>query len=221
MKPVQRYFAGLALLLVTCSWLSGACAAEWEVLKDTGKLRVERRPYQGSPLDELRGVILVHATLNSVMALLRDAPYNQHWVYRSGGARILRQEGYARSWVYGIVDAPPPLRDRDSVVRFDFQQDVQSKAILVTFSNVPGFIPENRGYVRVPDFGGFWKLEPRDGGRVEVTYQVRGSPGGWVPVWLANYAAEISVLRTLQNMPLALERYEGGHTPEVQERPGD
>ena len=53
-----------------------------------------------------------------------------------------------------------------------------------------------------------------------VIYQVRGDPGGWVPVWMANYAARLSVARTLQNMPAAVARYHNARTPEVRE-PGN
>jgi hypothetical protein len=213
--------ARFSLIAAMLSTLSApiVAAADWQLVKDTGKLRVERRPYEGSSLAELRGVTVVKASLNEVMALLRDASFNEHWVYRSGGARILQAEGYARVYVYGIVDAPLPLRDRDTVVRFDYEQDAQSRLIRITITNFPDFIPAEKGLVRVPDFGGFWQLQPREGGRVEVTYQVRGDPGGWVPVWLANYAAEVSVTKTLARMAEALRGYEGARSEYVSELP--
>jgi hypothetical protein len=218
MFPAQHTF--LATLLACLLLAPMAGAGEWQLVKDTGNLRVERRPYAGSSLAELRGVTVVQATLNEVMALLRDAPFNQQWVYRSGGARILEERGYAQVYVYGIVDAPLPLRDRDTVVRFDYAQDPVSGVITVGITNFPEFAPEESGLVRVPDFGGFWRLQPRQGGRVEVTYQVRGDPGGWVPLWLANYAAEVSVTQTLANMGKAVQRYRGAESEYVMELPG-
>jgi hypothetical protein len=212
---LQRY------VLISCcavfSSLPAAMASEWQLVKDTGNLRVERRAYQGSSLDELRGVTVLKASLNAVMALLRDASFNQDWVHRSGGAKVLQENGYAQVYVYGVVDAPLPLQDRDTVVRFDYAQDPITKSIQIDITNFADHIPHQEGYVRVPDFGGFWKLEPRDGGRVEVTYQVRGKPGGWVPLWLANYAAQISVTQTLQNMGKAVENYAGAHSEAVLE----
>jgi hypothetical protein len=44
---------------------------------------------------------------------------------------------------------------------------------------------------------------------VEVTYQVYGDPGGWIPVWLANRAAVVSVQNTLGEMKSVVSRYEG------------
>ena len=204
----------LALLPVSVTW-----ANSWETVFDEDGLLVERRAYSGSPLQEIRGVIHLETSLNAVMALLKDAEFNHQWVYRSGGARILEEEGFARAYVYGIVDAPWPMQDRDTVVRFDYRQD-DSGEITITIKNFPDFLPQAQEYVRVPDFGGYWRLRPQQDGWVEVTYQVYGDPGGWIPVWVANYAAVTSVTRTLQAMDSAVKHYTNAHSEFVRELNG-
>ena len=194
-----------------------AQAGEWEPVYADENLSVQRRDYAGSELDEIKGVVRVKATLNAVMALLKDADFNREWVYRSGGASILQDSGYAQAYVYGVVDAPFPMSDRDTVVRFDYQQDPETKEITVAITNFPEFIPEKAELVRVPRIGGYWKLKPEADGWVEVTYQVYGDPGGWIPVWLANRAAVISVQETLRNMISAVSRYEGARSEFVEE----
>lgn len=197
--------------------LASGQGQSWELVLQQDNLAVHKRDYAGSPLQEIRGITRVEASLNAVMALLKDAEFNRHWVYRSGGARILREVGYARAYVYGVVDAPWPMRDRDTVVRFDYKQDPITANITITIKNFPEFIPVDERYVRVPDFGGFWMLRPQMDGSVEVIYQVYGNPGGWVPVWLANVAAVTSVTRTLENMGGAVENYKGALSPNVRE----
>jgi len=192
-------------------------ATEWEIVYEAENLRVQRRDYAGSELDEIKGVVRVKATLNAVMALLKDAQFNREWVYRSGGASILQEAGYAQAYVYGVVDAPYPMRDRDTVVRFDYHQDQETKEITVTITNFPAFIAEKADLVRVPRMGGFWHLKPEKDGWVKVTYQVYGDPGGWIPVWLANRAAVMSVQETLRNMTSAVSRYEGARSEFVDE----
>ena len=71
--------------------------------------------------------------------------------------------------------------------------------------------------MRVPDCGGFWRLQPEGDGWIAVTYQVYGDPGGSIPVWIANYAAALSVTRTLQNMTWAVQRYADVSSAEVAE----
>ena len=202
----------LALLLV-----SPLPAAGWESVYDQGDLVVVRRAYHGSSLKEIRGITRLNASLNAVMALLKDAGFNHRWVYRSGGARILEESGYAQAYVYGVVDAPWPMSDRDTVVRFDYRQDAATREIHIRITNFPDFIPPKQGLVRVPDFGGFWHLRPLSDGRVEVTYQVYGDPGGFIPIWAANHAAALSVIRTLQNMESAVLRYRNARSEFVRE----
>lgn len=209
--------AALLLVMIALQPNQRALAAEWETVHDSGGILVLRRAYGGSPLKEYRGTRRLPASLGELMALLRDADYNRHWVYRSGGARILEEQGFARAYVHGVVDAPWPLADRDTVVRFDYSQHPQSGVITIAISNHPDFVPPQPGLVRVPDFGGFWRLRPLSAGEVEVTYQVHGHPGGRVPPWLANYAAEVSVRRTLENMAGALVHYRGARMREVRE----
>jgi hypothetical protein len=192
-------------------------ASAWETGYDSEGIRITERPYPGSPLREFRGERRLTAHLGEIMALLRDADYNASWVYRSGGARIVASAGLEQAWVYGIVDAPWPMDDRDTVVRFDYQQDPDTFVITIDITNMPDYLPEQPGRVRVPDFGGFWRLVPLPRGEVAVTYQVRGAPGGFVPIWLANQAARLSVRRTLQNMPAAVARYRGRGDPLVRE----
>jgi hypothetical protein len=207
----------LTLLGLLCSFISLALtwpanANAWELLLEDENLRVLQRPYAGSALNEIKGVTHVKASLNALMALLKDAEFNQQWVYSSGGASILNENGYAQAYVYGIVDAPWPMRDRDTVVRFDYQQQAETKAITIAITNFPNFIATKDDFVRVPDFGGYWKLRPENEGWVEVIYQVYGDPGGLIPVWLANYAAARSVTKTLQNMQSAVKRYENAQS---------
>jgi hypothetical protein len=192
-------------------------ASEWEPVYDSDNLVVMRRDYHGSALKEIRGVTRLQASLNAVMALLKDAGFNHRWVYRSGGARILKENGYAQAYVYGVVDAPWPMSDRDTVVRFDYRQDPASREIHIGITNFPEFIPPEQGLVRVPDFGGFWHLRPLPDAGVEVTYQVYGDPGGFIPVWAANHAAALSVIRTLQNMESAIQGYRHAHSEFVRE----
>jgi len=198
-----------------------AMAGDWQPVSNGENVFVQRREYQGSALQEIRGVTRLKASLNAVMALLKDAQFNRHWVYRSGGATILEENGYKQAYVYGVVDAPWPMQDRDTVVRFDYWQHPESAEITITITNFPAFIETESQFVRVPDFGGFWRLRPQADGWVEVTYQVYGDPGGWIPVWLANYAALTSVTRTLKNMASAVRHYSGARSEFVREASAD
>ncbi len=214
----RGFVAMLAICLIGLPALAPAQAAGWETLSAEQNLLLQRRPYHASPLDEIRGTTNIQSSLSAAVALLRDARFNEYWVYRSGGAEILQTQGYRTAYVYGVVDAPWPIQDRDAVVRFDYQQNPRNKTIVINIRNMPDFIAPKADYVRVPDFGGYWKLQPEPGGWIEVTYQVYGDPGGKLPVFLANHAAALSVKKTLLNMQSAVARYAGVRLPFVIER---
>jgi len=217
LPAAENRTAALLLLLLLLFPMTASLGVGWDTVFDHDGVLVQQRPYGNSPLKEIKGEVQVSASMNALMALLRDAGYNREWVYRSGGARIVQESEYRQAYVYGVVDAPWPMQDRDTIVRFDYSQDPATREIHITITNFPDFLPEQADLVRVPDFGGFWHLRPLADGQVEVTYQVHGDPGGWVPVWMANYAAVLSVTRTLQNLPGAVARYRDVRSPEVME----
>lgn len=216
---MKKYLSWLIVPGLVASVLATvpAQAGEWELVYAIDNLSVQRRDYAGSELDEIKGIVRVKATLNAVMALLKDAEFNREWVYRSGGARILQDSSYTQAYVYGVVDAPFPMSDRDTVVRFDYQQDPTTKEITITITNFPDFIPAKAEFIRVPRLGGYWHLKPEQDGWVEVIYQVYGDPGGWIPVWMANRAALLSVQETLRNMISVVGRYESARSDFVEE----
>lgn len=184
-----------------------ATADDWDLVYKNELLSVSTRLYQQSPLKEIKGTTKVKASLSSLVALFQDAEFNDEWVYRSGGAKIVKKTSDYSAYVYGVVDAPWPMRDRDTIVRFDLKQNRSNKEILISISNFPHYLPKNSFLVRVPDFGGYWLLKPITKGWVEVTYQVHGHPGGLIPIWLANKAAIRTVIKTLENIQSAADRY--------------
>jgi hypothetical protein len=60
--------------------------------------------------------------------------------FAAAAPAYFEESGYAQAYVYGVVDAPLPMSDRDTVVRFDYAQDPQTKDITVTITNFPDFI---------------------------------------------------------------------------------
>ena len=194
-------------ILFACLFIHPATASSWQQVVDKDNLTIYQRPYRQSPLYEIKGVTRVKSSLNALVALFRDADFNQQWVYRSGGAKILSQANQQQAYVYGVVNAPWPMQNRDAIIRFDFSQNQSDKVITITLNNFPNYIAKKHDLVRVPDFGGYWQLKPLSDGWVEITYQVHGDPGGWVPAWLANKAAQRTVGKTLENIQWAARQY--------------
>ena len=78
-----------------------------------------------------------------------------------------------------------PVTDRESYIHVTTTKDADG-SVTRKLQGVPTYKPEEKGYVRVAQVEGFWKLVPKGANETEVTYQVHTEPGGSVPSWLAN-----------------------------------
>jgi len=77
------------------------------------------------------------------------------------------------------------VTDRDSILEITTAKAADG-SVTRTLLEVPTYQPEVKGYVRVAQVDGYWKLVPKGANETEVTYQVHTEPGGSVPSWLAN-----------------------------------
>ncbi|MCP5425151.1 MAG: START domain-containing protein [Gammaproteobacteria bacterium] len=181
-------------------WSCGDALADWQLIHDEEAIQVFTRPVLGSPIRELRGTTTVHSSLSALVALLQDADANAEWVYHSGGVKVLQRISERESMVYAITEAPWPIADRDAIIRFSLTQNPQTLAVTIAMTAVPDYLPPQPSYVRMPVFQGFWLLQPRPHGDVDVVCQLHAEPGGVLPTWLANPAAERAAFRTLANL---------------------
>jgi hypothetical protein len=203
---VPRY---ALVLIVGLLWLRSSDAAPtptWELLRDEAAIQVLARAVPGSKIKELKGITQVQSSLAGLVALLQDAEANVEWVYHSGGVRILRQVSEREAYVYAITEAPWPISDRDAIIRFSLQQNPRNRVVTITMSGYPDYMEPQQSYVRMPVFEGFWQLTPLPNGWVEIVCQLHAEPGGYIPDWLANSAAQKAAYQTLLNLQQIISR---------------
>ena len=66
--------------------------------------------------------------------------------------------------------------------------------------------PERKGVVRMPLLRGSWTIEPLDGMRARVVYQVAANPGGRLPGWLVRRGAISALPDVIEQVRRRLER---------------
>lgn len=86
---------------------------------------------------------------------------------------------------------------RDVSVRI--QSDADSGSLGCRWSSLPDRVPPNSDAVRMRLLRGNWRIEPLDGARSRVNYQVMADPGGSIPAWLVRRGA-------LNALPDVIER---------------
>lgn len=189
---------GLTALLA-----SVAQAEDWQVAKDQDGIKVSLSEVAGSKYKAYRGVTTIKASMAKVRSLQEDVAGACAWIHECKSQKLLKHEG-DQSWTYTQFNTPWPVTARDSVLHITTSEAADG-SVTRTLEGVPNYIPEEKGFVRVAQVEGFWKLVPKDD-LIEVTYQVHTEPGGSVPSWLANKFVVDAPFNTLQALKQRAEK---------------
>ena len=182
---------GLSVLLAGV-----AHAEDWKVAKDEDGIKVSLSEVPGSQYKAYQGVTLINAPVAKISALQEDVAGACAWIHECKTQKLLKHEG-DKSWTYTQFNTPWPVTPRDSVLLVT-SNTAPDGTLTRTLEGQPTYLPEEKGFVRVAQVKGFWKLVPKGANQTEVTYQVHTEPGGSVPsstTWLASWL--LLPLRTL------------------------
>ena len=170
---------GLSVLLAGV-----AHAEDWKVAKDEDGIKVSLSEVPGSQYKAYQGVNTINAPVAKISALQEDVAGACAWIHECKTQKLLKHEG-DKSWTYTQFNTPWPVTPRDSVLLVT-SNTAPDGTLTRTLEGQPTYLPEEKGFVRVAQVKGFWKLVPKSANQTEVTYQVHTEPGGSVPSWLAN-----------------------------------
>ena len=170
---------GLSVLLAGV-----AHAEDWKVAKDEDGIKVSLSEVPGSQYKAYQGVTLINAPVAKISALQEDVAGACAWIHECKTQKLLKHEG-DKSWTYTQFNTPWPVTPRDSVLLVT-STTAPDGTLTRTLEGTPTYLPDEKGFVRVAQVKGFWKLVPKGANQTEVTYQVHTEPGGSVPSWLAN-----------------------------------
>ena len=170
---------GLSVLMV-----SAAHAEDWKVAKNEDGIKVSLTEVAGSQYKAYQGVTTIKAPIAKVRSLQEDVAGACKWIHECKSQKLLKTEG-DKSWTYTQFNTPWPVTPRDSILLVTTSIGSDG-AVMRKLEGVSTYLPVEKGFVRVSQVEGFWKLVPKGADETEVTYQVHTEPGGSVPSWLAN-----------------------------------
>lgn len=181
MGSLYRIAFGIGMIVMVAS---AAQADDWKVAKDEDGIKVSLSDVAGSQYKAYRGVTTIKASVATLRSLQEDVAGACAWVHECKSQKILKHEG-DRTWTYTQFNTPWPVTPRDSVLQITTVEGADG-SLMRNLLGDPKYIPEEKGFVRVAQVEGYWKLVPKGPSETEVTYQVHTEPGGSVPSWLAN-----------------------------------
>lgn len=209
----------LLFLFSSCFCFSQEKKDDWQKRKHHKGIEVYSRKTANSNFRELKAVVTIKTSLNSIVALLYDWDSYPEWVYRCGESKTLRKISATEIIHYQSVVAVWPAQDRDFVVNIKYSQDEKTKVITMRSSCNADYTPEIEHYVRIKELKATWTLIPLKDGTVQLTYQLLVHPGGSVPAWIVNMAAIDGPYETMLNLKewVMKEKYQKAKNPLVKE----
>ena len=179
----------LLFLLVTVVCFSQEAKYDWKLKKNNNGIEVYSRKTANSDFRELKSIVYIKTSLNSIVALINDRATYPQWVYKCGQATVLKKISESELIHYQTVTAPWPAENRDFVVNIKTSQDEKTRIVTITSTCRADYIPKVAHHVRITEFNASWTLIPLKDGTVQINYQLMVHPGGYVPAWLVNMAA--------------------------------
>jgi hypothetical protein len=178
-------------LLLVCNLVcfSQDTKNDWKLKKNNHGIEVYSRKTASSDYRELKSIVYLKTSLNSIVALINDRATYPQWVYRCGQAAALKKISESELIHYQTVTAPWPAENRDFVVNIKVSQDERTKIVTIKSTCKADYIPQVAHHVRITEFNACWTLIPLKDGTVQINYQLLVNPGGYVPAWLVNMAA--------------------------------
>ncbi len=169
----------------------------WNKVKDKGGIKIFLKSVPGSKFKVFRGVVIIEASIDTIMSVFRDIPEHTKLLYRCSNSSLLKEINQFEYITYNVLDAPWPVKDRDSVNHIRVTQDAGTNEVTISMKDHQEYFSEKSRIVRVAKFEGFWKLKPKKNGKIEVVLQMHVEPGGNIPSWASNLAVVVFPYNTL------------------------
>lgn len=180
----------------------------WKFRNDQNGIQVFTRKDSTSDVLEIKFRTEVKASLNAVVAMACDIPNLKNWGYRLKESYPIKEVSETEGYLYMYSDFPFPFSDRDMILHYIMKQDPYTKQVTFVSKSVYNAIPEKDGVVRIKIIESKWTYTPLPNGMVRLEYQLKSDPGGSIPKWLINLAADDGPLKSIANLKEFLPRYE-------------
>jgi len=185
----------LLLLLLLTTQITFA-QEDWKLAKDRRGVKVYTKREGSMKLKKSKTIATVTASVDEVYKWLTDIENHKEWMDKVATSEVLAKPSENEVIAYYVAKAPWPASDRDIVVRYTLSKGTNTKKV-ISVKEETGFKPEVDGLVRVPMTNSQWVVSDIGDGKVKIIYETISDPGGNVPDWMANTAAEDNPFNTV------------------------
>lgn len=196
---MNNFFTSFLILIFLLTSLAiSAQEYEWKFKKETNGIKVYTRDIADSNLKALKIIMEVDISVNAIMALLMNTASYPDWVYKCSKAGPVKINTALNTVDYYQIDFPWPFSDRDLYTNTITSIDPETGVITSTSTGLADFGPERTGFVRVPSHFNQWIITPLSPSKTHLKYFLNSTPGGSIPDWLVNLAADQGPIKSMQ-----------------------
>ncbi len=177
---IKTFFLLGILILINSEVFS---QASWEIDIDKNGVKIYTKNETGSNFKSFKGVMLLEATPDKIIEILKDADGYVDWYGYTKTSKLLKSENDVQ-FNYVETEFPWPFKNRDMVYKMSIDTSNIGKIVLY-LKGVPDYIEEKRGIVRMDKAEGYILLNKMTDS-TEITYILHTEPGKGVPARLAN-----------------------------------
>ncbi len=179
-----------------------ARAQAWVEVGTEDGVTTWKREIPGVSLVEFKGKGIIDASFKKILAIFHDDKRKTEWMGNCVANKRLRILGPGRNIFYNRTGSKFPLiADRDVILESATDVWREKRRIRIdAWSIEDPSTPPVDGVVRMPDLRASWVLQILDDGKTEVEYTVKADPGGSLPAWAVNWAAESIPRKTILSL---------------------
>lgn len=187
----------ILLTMFICTSYNTFCQTSWEIDKEKDGIVVYTKLEKNSDFKSFKAIVLVDASIDEVVRLLKDADSYTEWYGYTKTSKILKQDkGIQYNYVETVF--PWPYKNRDMVYRMSISASDIDK-VLISLKGMPDYISQKKGIVRMKKAEGNILLRRVDS-NTEITYTFHSEPGDAIPAWLANNSIGELPFKTLTGL---------------------
>jgi hypothetical protein len=177
---------------------------KWVLEKDANQVKVYTRLVKSSNFKEYKATVLVETSINKLVNFITDGNKLKDWNYRTTKSSLIEKISDSIFFVYMYNDLPWPAKNRDHISRLKIEM-LSSSFVKIHIKSFPDKLNNVKGVVRVNNFDGFWLLQKTNLG-IQVTQQLHGDPGGYLPYFIVNSKIAEAPFVSLRNLQKHFER---------------